>query len=432
MESTQNIQQRSTTSLRPHPQNQTLYEKVDPSSAAFTQLMESIKTNGILQPLVIRPDGTILSGHRRHQAATKLGIESVPVTIVEGGDDRLLIVEYNRYRQKTVSETMREAELVMVVLREEAEARQFRHRGATRDTKVDPETKGKVTEFASETVGMKTRTFEKAKAIYEAARTNENAKDKLAKVDAGELSINAAYKAIRKLTESSVGTDIPDIIRFYTCWQFVENDPRFGQPHPGRIPGQIPANIIYYFTEPGDLVVDPMAGGGSTIDAAEFLGRRCLGYDVVPRRTDIIQHDISKGFPAEAREAQLIFMDPPYWNMKDEGYSDASSSRFSLEDFRAWYRKLLFDAANTVRRGGFVALIIMNQYYRLPDDFPHGYIDWGFETYKNLHDAGMAPWSRVAVTQPTSQYTGFDVDAAKKGKFMLPNLADIIIMRRVI
>lgn len=358
-----------------------------------------------------------------------LGLDQVPVTVIEDGDDRLLIVEYNRYRQKTLSETMREAELVVAVLSEQAALRVGRA-GLARD--ADIEGKGKTSKFASETVGMKPRNFEKARAIYVAAQTNENAKAKLAKVDAGEMSIHAAYKAIRKLDEPApVGDEIPDIIRFYTCWQFSENDPRFGIPHPGRIPGQIPANIIYYYTRPGDLVVDPMAGGGSTLDAAEFLGRRCLGYDVAPRRPDIQQHDISTGFPAEAKGAQLIFMDPPYWNMKDEGYSDASSSRMSLEDFKQWYRKLLSSAADTICNGGFVALIIMNQYYRLPEDFEFGYIDWGFETYLNMRTAGLYPWSRIAVVQPTSQYTGFDVDAAKKGKFLLPNLADIIIMRRM-
>ncbi len=430
MDSTQNIQTRATTALKPHPQNLNLYEAVDPSSPTFTQLLDSIKANGILQPIVIRPDGTILSGHRRHQAATILDIQEVPTQTVTDGDDRLLIIEYNRYRAKTVSETMREAALIMEVQSEQAAARRARA-GMSRDA-VSDEPKGKASEFVSEAVGMNTRTFEKARSLYVAAQSNENAKAKLEKVDRGELSIHAAYKSLRKLEEAPPDENtIPDIIRFYTCWQFAENDPRFGIPHPGRIPGQIPANIIYYFTEPGDLVVDPMAGGGSTIDAGEFLGRRVIGYDVAPRRPDIIHHDISTGYPAEAHGAQLIFMDPPYWNMKDEGYSDASSSRLGLDEFMSWYEKLMFDSARTVRVGGFVALIIMSQYFRLPDDYADGYIDWGFITQDMLRKAGLRPWSRIGVVQPTSQYSGFDVVAAKKGKYMMPNLADIIIMRRM-
>jgi DNA modification methylase len=284
----------------------------------------------------------------------------------------------------------------------------------------------------AEAVGMKPRSFGKLAKIYELAKGNENAKAKLDKVDKGERSIDAAYKSLRTLIKdpSDDATEIPEFVRCYHSRQFSANDPRFGIPHPGRIPGQISANIIDDVTGPGDLVVDPMAGGGSTLDAASYLGRECLGYDVAPRRPDIIQHDIREGFPQEAKDAALIFMDPPYWNMKDEGYTDESASRLALEEFETFYAKLMRDAAKTVCLGGFVAVINMAQYFRLPENFPAGYIDWPIKTYHYLLDACMTPWSRISVTYPTSLFTGFDVEAAKKGKFLLPNHGDIIVMRR--
>ena len=49
-------------------------------------------------------------------------------------------------------------------------------------------------------------------------------------------------------------------MRCGTFWYFSHCDPRFGVKYPGRIPGQIPANLIHYFTQPNDLVVDLMAG----------------------------------------------------------------------------------------------------------------------------------------------------------------------------
>lgn len=434
MESTQNISTRDTTSLKPHSLNQTLYEVLSGENPQFLELKKSIEEQGILVPIVIRPDGTILSGHRRHQVALSLGMAQVPVSIALDGDDRVLIVEHNRYRTKTVSERMREAELISVVLSEKAAAARAREGLARTETLPEESKVGRVSDTVSTAVGMKTRTYEKAKFIFEEAKTNANAKEKLERLDRGELSIDAAFKALRKLDEPAHDPEsdvIPDFIRFYTSWQFAENDPRFGIPHPGRIPGQIPANVIYYFTEPGDLVVDPMAGGGSALDAAEFLGREAIGLDVVPRRAEIIQHDISNGFPHSCKGCQLIFMDPPYWNMKDEGYSDLSSSRKSLEEFRQWYRVLMANAAKTVRVGGFVAVINMSQFFRLPDDFKDGYIDWPYETWDALLGEGMRPWSRISVTYPTSLYGGYDVEAAKKGRFLLPNVGDIVVMRRM-
>lgn len=431
MESTPNIETLSITKLKPHPLNASLYETMPEDSQQFLQLRDSMKAHGVLQPLQVRPDGTVLSGHRRLLVAKALGLESLPCILIEGGDDRLLIVENNRYRHKTASELMREAELIEKVVSEKARLNQARPDSA-RDSGV--ETPINTREVVAGAIGMGATTFSRLKKVHELAKTNENAAEKMARVDRGELSINAAFKSLRPLmaeesAEGDEGKEIPDFIRFYNSWQFSENDPRFGIPHPGRIPGQIPANIIYYYSNPGDLVVDPMAGGGSTLDAAAFLGREALGFDVVPKRPDISAWDISKGFPEEAKGCQLIFMDPPYWNMKDEGYSNLSSSRLSLDHFKSWYYELLINASRTVRKGGFVAVINMGQYFRLPEDFKEGYIDWPLFAYNTLA-AYMTPWARIGVIYPTTLHTAFDVESAKEGKFFLPVLGDIIVMRR--
>lgn len=415
--------------LHPHPINKEVYDAFDPKSEQGSVLVESIRTNGLLERIIACEDGTILSGHRRWEACLYLGIEEVEVdSPPDGVDDRIVLIEANRARIKTVSERMREAQIIEQVEREKALARKSVGRGNVIADADKGETRNKV----AEAIGMKGRTYDKAKQIYEAAKENPNAAAVLAKVDAGTLSIDAGHKAIRVLiTDEEEPSDRPDFIRTYNAWNFSENDPRFGQPHPGRIPGQIAANVIYYYTEPGDLVVDPMAGGGSTLDAAAFLGRRAIGYDVRSLRPDISQHDISSGFPDECEGAQLIFMDPPYWNMIDEKYSDGSSSRMSLEKFKEWYQKLILDACRTVNIGGFVAIVNMGQYFRLPDDFQDGYIDWPFVTYQYLSNRLMRPWARMTSQISSSVYTAFDVASAVKNRHILPVIMDIVIARRV-
>ena len=58
------------------------------SGDVSTTNMESIRTKGILVPLIIRKDGTILDGHNRWKSALKLGIEVVPcITVPDFTDD---------------------------------------------------------------------------------------------------------------------------------------------------------------------------------------------------------------------------------------------------------------------------------------------------------------------------------------------------------
>jgi hypothetical protein len=51
------------------------------------------------------------------------------------------------------------------------------------------------------------------------------------------------------------------------------------QPHPCPMPLAVPRFVIEMMSRPGDLVVDPFFGSGSTGAAAEELGRRWIGID---------------------------------------------------------------------------------------------------------------------------------------------------------
>jgi len=50
-------------------------------------------------------------------------------------------------------------------------------------------------------------------------------------------------------------------LRTWDQWNFNDCDKRFGDDWPGRIPAQLVAHILFYFSRPGDLILDPMAGG---------------------------------------------------------------------------------------------------------------------------------------------------------------------------
>jgi len=72
-------------------------------------------------------------------------------------------------------------------------------------------------------------------------------------------------------------------LRAWDQWEFNTCDKRFGDEWPGRIPAQLIAHILFYFSRPNDLVMNPMAGGGVTPDTCLALGRRCWAFDMEDR-----------------------------------------------------------------------------------------------------------------------------------------------------
>jgi DNA modification methylase len=51
---------------------------------------------------------------------------------------------------------------------------------------------------------------------------------------------------------------------------------------PAKFPPQLPRKFILGLTEPGDIVLDPMMGSGTTVLEAFFNGRRGIGIDIDP------------------------------------------------------------------------------------------------------------------------------------------------------
>lgn len=212
---------------------------------------------------------------------------------------------------------------------------------------------------------------------------------------------------------------VPESLQLFNVWNFSNRDKRYGLDFKGAIPGQIIENILYYFTEPFDVVVDPMAGGGTTIDVCKVMYRRYRAYDIKPVRDDIIEWDITHDFPKEAHNCDLIFLDPPYHDMVFDFFE-------TIDDFLDFMRCLARNTWDVIKDGGVVALLMANRDWK-----DKTYTDLSFDSYLAFRNRGFHTIQRISVPFNTQQFTGFDVERGKKERRMMGLVRDLLIFKKV-
>ncbi len=181
--------------------------------------------------------------------------------------------------------------------------------------------------------------------------------------------------------------------------------------HPATFAENDVARLIELFSKPGELVLDPFLGSGSTLIACMMTGRRGVGIELVPRWAaiaaervrrfmqangapsqilvdpdrDIIQGDsrrVLAQFPDDAFD--FIVTSPPYWNIlrKDRGmkvaverktrnlptcYSNRPDDLGNTPDYEQFLARLAdiwVEAARVLRSGRYMAVVV--------SDFRHG------------------------------------------------------------
>jgi len=68
----------------------------------------------------------------------------------------------------------------------------------------------------------------------------------------------------------------------FNCMDWISDpdDGFFEKIHPTQKPVKLLERLIEIFTDPGDVVIDPCAGSGSTLVAANNLGRKGYGFEI--------------------------------------------------------------------------------------------------------------------------------------------------------
>ena len=111
----------------------------------------------------------------------------------------------------------------------------------------------------------------------------------------------------RKRSNNIFGSIMPNLGIINTGERFPSSVQRFSNgnnhtEHPTQKPLALMAYLIRTYTQPGDLVVDPFAGSGTTLVAARNLGRRYFGCDTSPEYVAIAERRLSEMYTPDMFE----------------------------------------------------------------------------------------------------------------------------------
>lgn len=217
----------------------------------------------------------------------------------------------------------------------------------------------------------------------------------------------------------------------YNVWAFGKKTNEVS--HFGNSEQRIVDNLLYLYTDPFDIVLDPFAGGGSTIDVCKKRLRRYYASDrkpIVERENEIRTLDIASELPALNKrwsEVTLTYLDPPYWKQAEGQYSkDAEDlANMPLEQFT----KVLSNVVQRIsekQSKGVIALIIQPTQWKSDG---RAFTDHVMQIISAVGDKRLTLENRVSCPYSSEQCTPQMVDWAKENKQLLVLSRELIVWR---
>ena len=167
----------------------------------------------------------------------------------------------------------------------------------------------------------------------------------------------------------------------------------------GNFVPQIPDHLIRRYTDPGDIVLEPFMGGGTTLYECERLGRNYLGFDINEKIVayvkakmqgsvaidysictgDICNEEVStvaiSNFLRERKKQRVdvILSHPPYWDiLKFTEHKEDLSNTKSLDAFLLLFLNSMRNTVKYLRAGKHFAIVV-GDLYRDGEVIPLGF-----------------------------------------------------------
>jgi len=214
-----------------------------------------------------------------------------------------------------------------------------------------------------------------------------------------------------------------------TLWDYPRQS--YGKNRKGnnKYAGVTPAFIIYNlvkrYTDPNDLVVDPMAGSGTTLDVCKEEGRMCIAYDIVSTRPDIIQNDARK-IPLSNESVDLIFIDSPYSDNID--YNDHMDNIGNIssetERFYEELEKVIGESHRILKSGKVLGWLIGDQWVK------KRFTPVGFNIHQRLFKYFDTVDIICVARRSQTSNTGIWYNRALRFNFYLRGFKYLFIMRK--
>ena len=228
--------------------------------------------------------------------------------------------------------------------------------------------------------------------------------------------------------ESEIEEERPQL-EATTLWDYPRQSygktPKGDNKYPGVTPAFIIYNMVRRYTEPGDLVVDPMAGSGTTLDVCKEEGRRYIAYDIAPTRSDIIQNDARK-IPLPDNSVDMIFIDSPYGdNIRyNEHPDDIGKISSETEKFYDELEKVMKECYRILKPGKVLGWLIGDQWVKKK------FTPVGFRVYQRLCKYFDTVDIICVVRRSQTSNTGIWYSRARRFNFYLRGFKYLFIMRK--
>jgi len=193
----------------------------------------------------------------------------------------------------------------------------------------------------------------------------------------------------------------------------------------GATPSYVIWNVLHRFTQPGERVLDPFCGSGTTLDVCADLDRVGVGFDLAPTRPEIQKAD-ARSLPLKSASVDLVFMDPPYADNLE--YSDDPRCIGKLKADGRYQRamRLAIDESARVLRDGRVLAIYVCDVFKKD----RGFHPLGFELF-DIARQKLVPHDVVCVTRHNKTLEmGNYRKAADEGGFFLRGFNYLMLFKK--